>query len=328
MTAPTLPATMTVWRQDRYGTAATVTSRAVPTPAPGPGEVLVRTEAVSINSGDIHLMQGSPRMVRLFFGIRRPRIRGRGMDLAGVVVAVGTGVDALAVGDRVVGAGTETLAEHVVVAASALTVLPDGVDPADAACLPVAGNTAVVALAGRDLAGSRVLVVGAGGGVGTLTVQLAAARGAKVWATCGARAEATLAGLGAAHTVDYRTVPVSDLPRDHFDLVVDIAGLTPLPMLRERLRAGGVVALVGGEGGAILGPIPRLVRSVFARRRGRRFRPVTATTKSAVTAELVDLLARGILTPVIERRVPLTDAAAALAHVEEGRTVGKVVVVA
>ena len=70
MTAPTLPATMTVWRQDRYGTAATVTSRAVPTPAPGRGEVLVRTEAVSINSGDIHLMQGSPRMVRLFFGLR------------------------------------------------------------------------------------------------------------------------------------------------------------------------------------------------------------------------------------------------------------------
>lgn len=328
MTAPTLPATMTVWLQDRYGSAAEVAARTVPVTAPAAGQVLVRMEAVSINSGDIHLMHGSPRMVRLFFGLRRPRVRGRGMDLAGVVVAVGPGVAALAVGDRVVGAGTETLAEYAVVPASRLTRIPDDVDPADAACLPVAGNTAVTALAGRELRGSRVLVVGAGGGVGTLTVQLAAARGAEVWATCGARAEETLSALGAARTVDYRTVPVGDLPREHFDLVVDIAGLTPLPVLRARLRAGGVVALVGGEGGAVLGPIPRLVRSLFARRRGRRFRPVTATTKSEVTAELVDLLSRGILTPVIQRRVPLSDAATALAHVEEGHTVGKVVVLA
>jgi NADPH:quinone reductase-like Zn-dependent oxidoreductase len=324
---PAIPTTMRVWRQEAYGSADVVAAVTVPVPAPRRAEALVRVEAVSINSGDVHLMQGEPRMVRLFFGLRRPRIAGRGMDVAGTVVAVGSGVTGLSVGDRVVGSGTETLADYAVVAEKRLTRLPDGVSVTDASTLPIAGNTAVTILdAGRVGEGSRVLVVGAGGGVGTLTVQLAAVRGAAVWATCGARAEELVQRLGAERTFDYRTTPLASLPADHFDAVVDIAGDAPLGVLRERLRAGGVVALVGGDGTPVLGPLPRMFRSMFAGRGGRKFRSITATTKAPVTAGLVDLLAAGRLTPAVERTYAMAEASTALAHVEKGRTVGKVVV--
>lgn len=321
--------TMTAWRQHRYGGPEQVTAETVPVPEPGRGEVLVRLEASSINSGDIHLMRGEPRMVRLFFGLRRPRVAGRGMDLAGTVVATGADAVGLSIGDRVVGAHTDTLADYVAVPVTRLSRIPVGVSSTDAAALPIAGNTATTILDRcRVGEGSRVLVIGAGGGVGTLTVQLAVARGAEVWATCGARAAGTLERLGATRTFDYRTTDLASLPSGTFDAVVDIAGEPPLPLLRELLRDGGSVALVGGEGGRVLGPLPRIVRSLFAARRGRSFRSIAAVTRPAVTERLLELTASGRLTPVIERTFTLDDARGALAHVDAGHTVGKVVVVA
>ncbi|MET0812255.1 MAG: NAD(P)-dependent alcohol dehydrogenase [Microbacterium sp.] len=329
MTSQTLPTTMTAWRQHVYGGADTVAAETIAVPQPKRGEVLVRFEAASLNSGDIHLMQGEPRLVRLFFGLRGPRVHGRGMDLVGRVVAKGEGVDAVSPGDRVVGAGEGTLAEYVAVEASRLSPVPEGLSPEIAACLPIAGNTAVTVLdACRVVEGSRVLVIGAGGGVGTLTVQLAADRGAEVWATCGARAEEIVRGLGATRTFDYRTLALTSLPEGQFDAIIDIAGEPPLDTLRALLADKGTVALVGGEGGRILGPLPRMVRSLFAARPGRRFRSIAATTKAPVTAGLIALAAAGRLTPAIERTYPLADAGAALAHVESGRTIGKVVVTA
>jgi NADPH:quinone reductase-like Zn-dependent oxidoreductase len=329
MSTQTLPRTMIAWRQHRYGEADAVTAEQIPVPVPAKGEVLVRVAAVSVNSGDIHLMRGEPRMVRLFFGLRRPRIAGRGMDLAGTVVARGPGVTDLAVGDRVVGAHRDTLAAFVAVPVKRLSRVPDAVSMTDAAALPIAGNTAVAILDRCGVGGgSRVLVVGAGGGVGTLTVQLAAARGAEVWATCGARAEDTLRGLGAQRTFDYRATDLSSLPAGTFDAVVDIAGEPPLPLLRALLRDGGVVALVGGEGGRVLGPLPRIVRSMFAARRGRAFRSIAAVTRTPVTDGLLEATASGRLTPAIEQTFALDDAGAALAHVAAGHTVGKVVVIA
>ena len=322
-----IPATMSAWRQHAYGGPESVRAETMPVPRPGKGEVLVRVEAVSINSGDIHLMRGEPRLVRLFFGWRRPRVRGRGMDVVGTVVALGEGVDAFALGDRVVGSGDETLAEYVAVPAARLSPLPAGLAPEIAATLPIAGNTAVTVLdACRVVAGSRVLVVGAGGGVGTFTVQLAAERGAEVWAICGARAEGLLTRLGAARTFDYRETDLATLPAGEFDAVVDIAGEPPLGVLRARLKDRGVVALVGGEGGRVTGPLARMLRSLLVARPGRRFRSIAAVTKAPVTAALADLAASGRIAPAIERTYQLSEAGAALAHVDAGRTVGKVVV--
>ncbi|MGP3533933.1 NAD(P)-dependent alcohol dehydrogenase [Microbacterium sp. RD1] len=326
MLPETLPRTRTVWRQNAYGSASAVTPESAPIPPLRRDQVLVRMSAVSLNSGDVHLMTGEPRLLRLFLGLRRPRIRGRGMDLAGTVVALGDGVEAFAVGDAVVGAGTETLADYVAVAASRLTKIPDAVDPRLAATLPIAGNTAVTALdAGRVGAGSRVLVVGAGGGVGTLTVQLAADRGAEVWATCGARAEGVLRERGASRTFDYRTTSLDDLPAGSFDAVVEIAGEPPLAALARLARPHGRIVVVGGEGHPVLGPVPRMLRALFSR---GRFRYITAVTRPAVNAELLRLVADGGLTPAVERTWPLSEASDALAWVEGGHTVGKVVVTA
>lgn len=350
--APLIPTETTVWRQDRYGGPETVRAETAPVPRPRRGEVLVRVEAVSLNSGDIHLMRGEPRLVRLFSGLRRPRVRGRGMDVAGTVIALGrgaegAGVGGLAVGDRVAGAWRETLADVVAVPAARLAPIPAGVDTATAATLPIAGNTAVTVLdACRVGRGSRVLVVGAGGGVGTLVVQLAADRGAEVWATCGARARGLLRELGAVRTFDYRETDLASLPAHGFDAIVDIAGEPPLPVLsrllapgaaapregarfagavpRERVPRNGAVALVGGEGGRVLGPIPRMLRATIAR---GRYRSIAATTKTPVTARLLELAASGRLTPAIERTFAFADAPAALAAVDAGHTVGKVVVV-
>lgn len=321
--AATLPRTRTVWRQHAYGSADAVAAETADVRPPGRGKVLLRVEAVSLNSGDVRMMRGDPPLIRLFAGLRRPRPRGRGMDVAGTIIALGEGVEDFAAGDRVVGAGSETLADYAMVRAARLTHRPPAVDVAVAAALPIAGNTAVAALdACKVGSGSRVLVVGAGGGVGTFTVQLAAERGAEVWATCGARAEETLRGLGASHTFDYRRTDLTDLPAASFDAIIDIAGLPPLRILRRLLRPGGTVALVGG-GDGILGPIPRMLRTLVVR---ARFRPIAATTKPAVTASLLELAAAGRLTPVIEATWPMSEARAALASVDAGHTVGKVVV--
>ena len=329
MTADTTLRTMISWRQHRYGGPDAVVAETVPVPQPRRGEALLRFEASSINSGDIHLMRGDPRMVRLFFGLRRPRVAGRGMDLAGTIVALGPAAAGFAIGDRVVGAHENALAEYVAVPITRLSPIPAAVTSADAAALPVAGNTAMTILDRcRVGTGSRVLVIGAGGGVGTFTVQLAVERGAEVWATCGARAEETVRRLGATRTFDYRTTGLDDLPTGTFDAVVDIAGEPPLPLLRELLRPGGSVALVGGEGGRVLGPLPRIVRALFAARSGRAFRPITAVSRPAVTVQLLELAASGRLAPAIERTFALAEAGDALAHVDAGHTVGKVVVVA
>jgi NADPH:quinone reductase-like Zn-dependent oxidoreductase len=193
-----------------------------------------------------------------------------------------------------------------------------------ASTLPVAGNTAVDALdAARVGAGSRVLVVGAGGGVGTMTVQLAAARGAEVWATCGARAEDLVRALGAAHVFDYRVTDLATLPSASFDAIIDIVGEPPLDVLSGLLASRGTVAFVGGDGGPVFGPLARATRSLFAR---GRFRQVTSLVRTATTERLLDDVGSGVLTPHISQTFPFRAAGAALAAVESGRTVGKVVV--
>lgn len=335
--ATTVPAQMTAWLQRRYGGPEVVSRHRIDVPAPAKGEALLRLRTTALNSGDIHVMRGEPRAVRLAFGLRRPRIAVRGIDVAGTVVAVGEGVTSFGVGDEVVGEiPGGGLAEYAVAPIARLAARPIDVDPAAAAALPVSGGTAWLALAkagivpGRSV-GRRVLVIGASGGVGTFTVQLAALRGAEVWALAGSRNLTVVERLGAARAFDYRAVQPgsAELPEGTFDAVVDIAGEPPLGATQRLLREGGTVVLVGGEGGSILGPMRRILagalRSIGSR---RRIVGLAAMTSANVTGELVALVAAGELHPLIERTWPLAEAGAALAHVDAGRTVGKVVVTA
>ncbi|WP_106815182.1 NAD(P)-dependent alcohol dehydrogenase [Microbacterium timonense] len=333
---------MPAWRQHRYGEADSVALETAGVPDPGKGEVLLRLRATGLNSGDIRVMRGEPRLVRLAFGLRRPRQPVRGMDAVGTVVAVGPGVTALAVGDEVVGElpGGGGLARYALSPVARLVPLPPALSPEVAATLPIAGGTAWQAL---DLAGvtdaaraagaprRRVLVIGASGGVGTFAVQLAALRGAEVWALCGERNRGIVAGLGAARTFDYRTVQPgsAELPDDTFDAVIDIAGTAPLRALRALVRDGGRVALVSGEGGRWLGPVGRILgASVLSIASKRVLRPIAASAKAGILGQLVALAATGSIRPVIERRYDFVQAGAALAHVAGGHVTGKVVVIA
>lgn len=334
--APGRPETMTAWRQLAYGSPDVVHQARVDVPAPGEGEVLLRVRATALNSGDIHVMRAEPHAVRLAFGLRRPRIAVRGIDVAGTVVAVGAGVTSFGPGDEVVGEiPGGGLAEYAVAPAARLARRPDAVGPVAAAALPVSGGTAWLALAKAGLgpgeaSGRRVLVIGASGGVGSFAVQLAAVRGAEVWALAGARNLAVVVKLGAARAFDYPDVQPgsAELPEGTFDAVIDIAGEPPLAATKRLLREGGTMVLVGGEGGSILGPMRRILagalRSIGSK---RRIVGLVSTTSAAMTADLLALVARGDLEPLIECTWPLADAGAALAHVDAGHTVGKVVVV-
>ena len=324
--------TMLAWAQTAYGGPDAVAAARVDVPAPRAGAVLVRVDATSLNSGDVRVMRGEPLLLRLVFGLRRPKTPTPGRDVAGTVVALGDGVADLAVGDRVVGelTGAGGLAEHVVAPVSELARIPDGLDSVTAATLPIAGGTAWQALDAAAVAsGHRVLVVGAGGGVGTFAVRLAALRGAEVDALCGARAEPVVADLGAARTWDYREVGLADLPQDAYDAVIDVAGAVPLRALQGLARDGGTVVLVNGGEHRVFGPLGRMARgAVLSIGSRRRIRPLAAAVRPSLTAELAALAAAGELVPHVERTWPLAEARAALAHVDAGRTVGKVVVTA
>ncbi|MFF7294136.1 NAD(P)-dependent alcohol dehydrogenase [Microbacterium sp. NPDC008134] len=330
--------TMQVWRNPAYGPVSGQRHERMPVPEPGPGEVLLRIRATALNAGDVRLMLGDPLLVRPIFGMRRPTQSIRGMDVAGTVVAVGDGVADASPGDEAVvelpaGGG---LAEYAVAPADRLAGRPASVDPSVAACLPIAGGTAWQALdaagitpGGAAAPGRRMLVLGASGGVGTFAVQLAALRGAEVWATCGERNSALVEELGAVRVLDHRRSPVSDLPAEHFDAVIDVVGGMPLRPLQRLVRDGGTVVLVSGDGGHVLGPIPRMLKAaVLSIGSRRRIRPLAAAPKPEIVRELLALIGAGALRPVIEREYPFAEASAALAHVEAGHTVGKVVVTA
>lgn len=324
---------MRAWRRDTYGPASGVALEETPVPEPRSGEVLLRMRATSLNAGDVRLLRGDPLLVRPFFGMTRPKHPIRGMDAVGEVVATGPNVIGVEIGDTVIGElrGGGGLGEFATVPADRVQPLPPGVDPAVAVTLPVAAGTAWQAL---DLAriglggrAHRVLVIGASGGVGAFAVQLAVLRGAEVWASCADRNGPLVEGLGAVRTLDHRRSPLSAIPGGHFDAIVDVAGGIDLRDLRRLVRPDGAIVLVTGDGGHVLGPIPRMLRAAFlSLSRGARIRSLAASSRPEVLTALLELLAEGRFAPVIAHEYPFEEAGAALARIEDGHVVGKLVV--
>ena len=317
--------------QDRYGSADVLEFKDVPTPVAGPGEVLVRVRAAAVNAYDWHFMRGDPYLARLVMGLSRPKKAIRGRDYAGVVEAVGDGVTRFTVGDEVYGEVDGTFAEYVAVAETSVGAKPKNLTFEQAAAVPLAGNTALIAV--RDLAqvqpGQKVLVNGASGGVGTFAVQIAKAYGAEVTAVCGTRNVDLVRGLGADHVVDYRT---DDFARTghRYDAVLDFVANRSLADHRRALTPAGTLVLAGGgvsEGGSLLGPIALLLRSVVLKPFvSQRVLALTAVNSPENLAALAELLDSGKVTPVIERTYPLADAADAIRHVEIEHARSKVVI--
>ena len=300
----------------------------VDAPAPGDGDVLVRVAAASVNPLDWHFMTGTPYVVRLVAGIRRPKQAIRGVDVAGTVVAVGADVDRFAPGDRVVGTARGSFAGWTLAKPAALAPLPQAVSFADAAAMPVAAITALQAL--RDHAGTepgqRVLVNGAAGGVGTYAVQLAVAMGAEVTAVCSSRNVEMVRDLGAQLVVDYTTEDWVD--GSQYDAIVDNVGNRSLGDCVRSLVPGGRYVMVSGpKDNRWLDPFRRLVAGkVRFVRSGRSFHQFTAKVTSADLTELLRYVEAGQLRSVIDRTVTLDGVPDAIRHLGTGHARAKVVV--
>jgi len=321
-------------RQDRYGGPEVLELAEVPDPVPGPGEVLVRVRAASVNAADWHILRGDPYLARLVdrttFGRRGPRHPIPGRDVAGTVEALGPGVTRFSVGDAVVGEVGDrggAFAELVAVGEGLLVAKPESLSWTEAAALPLAGNTALL-LAGeaRVHPGSTLLVLGASGGVGTFLVQIAAARGAEVTAVCSTRNVEQARALGAAHVVDRTRDPLPDI---RYDSVVDLAGGRGLGEVRRRTAPAGVLVLSGGgtsEGGSLVGPMGLMIAGGVVGLRGRPRIVIPTARAGQNIAEIVALAAAGTVRPVIERTYALADVPEAIRHMEQEHTRGKLVV--
>jgi NADPH:quinone reductase-like Zn-dependent oxidoreductase len=306
----------------------------VPVPAPGPDDVLVAVRAAGVDRGAWHLVTGLPKGLRVATGLRRPRQRTPGLEAAGVVEAVGDRVAGLRVGDEVYGTVRGSFAQKALASPKSLHPKPSGLSFAEAAALAVTGVTAVLAVraAGEGAVGPgcRVLVLGAGGGVGGLVVQLAKAAGAHVTGVCGADKAEHVRALGADEVVDravFDAGPVAARQDPPFDVVVDTAGNRTLRRLRRLLTPTGALVLVGGEGkGGPLGGFNRQLRALlvnpFVRQRLASLVSVTTTASLALVTERVDA---GALRPVVDATFPLEHAADAVRRVGTGRVRGKVV---
>ncbi|MFC5379416.1 NAD(P)-dependent alcohol dehydrogenase [Aquipuribacter nitratireducens] len=315
--------------QDRYGPAEEVLRLAdVPDPVVGPHDVVVRVRATSLNAADWHLSEGVPLFVRAGEGVRAPRRRCPGSDVAGAVEAVGAAVTRVRPGDEVVAwADGGGLAELVVARQDDVVLRPGTLDPVEASALPLAGTTALQAVrhGGPLRAGDRVLVTGASGGVGAFAVQLAVAAGARVTASCRTDNVALARSLGAERVLDRTTDPVPD--GGPYERIVHVAGPTSVLAMRRALSPDGRLVLVSGDGGRLLGPLPVMLSAAAASLGSSRHLGflVARTTREDVET-LVDEAATGSLRVVVDRTYDLSEAAAALAHVRSGRARGKVVV--
>lgn len=322
--------TMTAVVQDEYGPAERVLRvERMPVPVPGEREVLVRVAAAGVDRGVWHLMAGLPYPIRLAgFGLRRPKARVRGADVAGRVEAVGPGVEGFAPGDEVFGIGAGSFAEFVICPAAKLAARPTELSPEQAAAVPVSGLTALQAVRdhGRAAAGHRVLILGASGGVGSFAVQIAVAFGAHVTGVSSAGKAALVAGLGADRVLDYATEDFS-AGGERYDVIIDTGGHASLRRLRRALTRTGTLVIVGSEtGGRWLGGTDRQLRAMAL----SPFVPQTlgtfvASENAADLVVLADLVRSGAVTPAVDRVFPLEHAAAAIRYLVDGKARGKVV---
>jgi NADPH:quinone reductase-like Zn-dependent oxidoreductase len=312
-----------------YGNPDTLQLAERPVPVPKSDELLVQVVAAGIDAGTWHLITGTPYLMRLFgFGLRAPKNPVPGLAFAGRVASVGSGVTRFRVGDNVMGSAPGTFAEYLTVAESQVRGMPQGLDHADAAALPISAVTAFEAV--RDAGvqpGQSVMVIGAGGGVGHYAVQLAAAAGGRVTGVSSAAKADFVRSLGASEVLDYRTTEPTDLDRT-WDVIIDTAGSRPLRSLRRVLAARGTLVIVGGEkGGPLLGGTERLLGTalvnIFAR---QRLRGLISREDPADYEALSALVTDGTLAPRLDRTFPLTEAGAATDYVRGGRARGKVVV--
>jgi NADPH:quinone reductase-like Zn-dependent oxidoreductase len=312
---------------ERYGQVESVELKEVPVPELEDHQVLVRVRASSVNPAEWYRIRG-PFFARLPNGLRRPKDRRVGADLAGVVEAVGKDVNDLAAGDEVFGTALGAWAEYAASREPRLVRKPANVSFEEAGSVAIAALTALQGLRdkGQLQPGQKVLINGASGGVGTFAVQIAKWLGGDVTAVCSPRNVEQARELGADRVLDYTR---EDFTRggEQYDLILDIAGSRPFRELRRVLKPDGQVVVIGStmstKGLGPLGHVIRMKLGSIVRRQKVTF--FVARMEKADLETMRDLMESGAVKPVVERTYPLAEAAAALAHLGEGHARGKLV---
>lgn len=318
--------------QRRYGRPDDVVKIVdIPPPVPKKNQVVVRVKASSVNAADWMVLVGLPYVLRLAFGLRSPRNKIGGRDVAGVIEAVGPAVTSWSVGDEILAElPSGTFAELVVAGDDKLTAKPETVSFTDAATLPLAGTAAFQAVrAAKTKSGDQVLINGASGGVGTFAVQIARALGAQVTGVCSTDATKLVASIGADPVINYTTTNFTQGDK-RFDVIIDLIGNHSNTEFRRVLtETGTLVVATGMPGGPKLGPLPHLLRAaVSSLAPGSPVTPFAAKISPTDLAELAALVENGDVRPVVEQVLPFSEIVEALNHQGRGHARGKTVLTA
>jgi len=321
---------MKEWFVKSYGGPEVMSLRESGKPEPGPGEVLVKVGAASINTADWYILNGKPVFVRFFAGgMFRPKKETLGSDVAGVVEAVGEGVDRFGKGDKVYGdilmGGHGSLAEYISVKQEYIAKMPENFDFNQSAAIPLACVTALKAA--RDDAGikpgDKVLINGASGGVGTYLIQLAKFYGAEVTAVCSSRNLSTAKELGADHLIDYTRDDFAEHP-ERYDYVLAVNGFRKLRDYKKVLKPGGVYLCLGGT-----------MKQIFQAALLGRFAFMFSGKRVAITSSKPDhndlefikeLAEKGNIKPVIDQVFPFDQADQAYRYLGGRHAKGKVII--
>ena len=312
-----------------YGPPDVVRITDVEKPVPKDDEVLIKVHAASVNPLDWRLMKGKPAILRVFFGLRKPRLGRPGVDAAGEVEAVGRNVTQFKLGDEVFGACRGAFAEYACTAESKVAMKPDNVTFEQAASVNVAGLTALQGLRdqGKIQPGSKVLINGAAGGVGTFAVQIAKSFGADVTGACSTRNIDMVRSIGADEVIDY-TQHNFTTSNQRYDLILDCVGNHSFSACRRVLNPDGRCVMIGAphdlSATGLLAQIGKAVLlSAFVSQKAVMF--IAKSSQDDLTL-LGELIATGKLKPVIDSRYSLSDARDAVRQVEEGHARGKVII--
>jgi len=313
-----------------YGSADGLELKEIDKPEVGSSEILVRVRAAGLDRGVWHVMTGLPYPIRLAgTGLRAPKNPVLGMDVAGVVEAVGNDVRRFHVGDEVFGVAKGSYAEYAIAREDKLAPKPANLTFEQAAVVPTSGATALQAV--RDKAriqsGQKVLIIGASGGVGTYAVQLAKALGAEVTGVCSTTKVDLVRSIGADHVVDYKREDFAETEH-RYDVMLDIGGNSSLSHLRRALTPKGTLVITGGEtDGRWLGGVDRQLRAMMLSPFvGQKLGTFVASVRAEDLIVLKELIEAGNVTPVIDRTFSLSEAAKAIHYLVEGHARGKIAI--
>lgn len=313
-----------------YGGPEVLQLKELPTPSPKAKEVLIKVHSASINPADWRILRADPFLIRLTMGLFKPKFKYLGSDISGVIEALGTAVSNWQVGDEVVSDimkyGMGAFGEYVVVPEEILVKKPKNVPFDEAAASPIAGLTALQVIRdhGKLKPGQKVLINGASGGVGTYCVQIAKHFGARVTAVCSAKNKELVLSLGADKVISYDLEDFRQ-SNERFDLILDNVGNCSFKAAKSLLKPEGISLLNGWGGFGHMFTFMAL--GAFANKTSKMtFKGFSAKMDAKDLEILMNLLATGAISSVIEKSFPMDQLVEAIHLQEKGRTKGKIIV--